>query len=70
MIGTYETFEAISRQISMKYHRDFLMIDEKILYHSGASFKNLGNKCFAINRIEDEEYTKLLLNRVKCDFIK
>ncbi len=46
------------------------MIDQKILYHSGASFKNLGKKCFAINRIEDEEYTKLLLNRVKCDFIK
>jgi len=25
LIGTYETFEAISRQISMKYHRDFLV---------------------------------------------
>ena len=23
-IGTYETFEAISRQISMEYHGDFL----------------------------------------------
>ena len=26
MIGTYETFEVISRQISMKYHRDFFEI--------------------------------------------
>ena len=26
MIGTYETFEAISRYISMKSHRDFLLI--------------------------------------------
>lgn len=24
LIGTYDTFEAISRLISMKYHRDFL----------------------------------------------
>ena len=52
------------------FHDRFILIDEKVLYHSGSSFKDLSKKCFAINRIEDEEYTKLLLNRVKCDFIK
>ena len=31
------------------------MIDNKVLYHCGASFKDLGKKCFAINKIEDKE---------------
>ena len=63
----YNNVEVIKNDM---FHDRFILIDEKILYHSGASFKDLGKKCFAINRIEDEEYTKLLLNRVKCDFIK
>lgn len=29
MIVTYETFEAISRQISMKYHRDFFELENR-----------------------------------------
>lgn len=28
-IGTYETLEAISRQVSMKYHRDFFEYIER-----------------------------------------
>ena len=63
----YNNVEVIKNDM---FHDRFILIDEKILYHSGASFKDLGKKCFAINRIEDEEYMKLLLNRVKCDFIK
>ena len=63
----YNNVEVIKNDM---FHDRFILIDEKILYHSGSSFKDLGKKCFAINRIEDEEYTKLLLNRVKCDFIK
>jgi len=35
------------------------------LYSCGASFKDLGKKCFAINRIEDEKVLNELLNYVK-----
>ena len=35
-----------------QFHDRFIIIDKSILYHSGASFKDLGNKCFAINKIE------------------
>ena len=28
--------------------------DNKILYHSGASFKDLGKKCFAITKIVED----------------
>ena len=37
------------------FHDRFIIIDRKKLYHSGASFKDLGSKCFAISKIEDKE---------------
>ncbi|MCI8352297.1 MAG: ORF6N domain-containing protein [Clostridia bacterium] len=39
-----------------KFHDRFIVIDNKELYHSGASLKDLGKKCFAISKIEDNEY--------------
>ena len=39
--------------------------DNKILYHSGASFKDLGKKCFAITKMEDNNILKELLNKLK-----
>lgn len=35
------------------FHDRFIILDEIILYHCGASFKDLGRKCFAINKMED-----------------
>jgi len=37
-----------------RFHDRFIIIDKKLLYHCGASIKDLGKKCFAINKIEDE----------------
>ena len=39
-----------------KFHDRFIVIDNKELYHIGASLKDLGKKCFAISRIEEDEY--------------
>lgn len=33
-------------------HDRFLLIDQKELYHFGASLKDLGNKCFAFSRMD------------------
>ena len=44
-----------------KFHDRFIIIDEKELYHCGASIKDLGKKCFAISKIEDKEYLKKLI---------
>ena len=41
-----------------KFHDRFIVIDNKELYHVGASLKDLGKKCFAISKIEDMEYVK------------
>lgn len=43
-----------------KFHDRFMLIDEKELYHIGASLKDLGKKCFAISKIEDLEYVEKL----------
>lgn len=43
---------------SNKFHDRFIIIDSKELYHCGASLKDLGKKCFAINKIEDNEYVE------------
>ncbi len=50
--------------INNKFHDRFVILDKKILYHSGASFKDLGNKCFALNKIEDKNILKELLSKV------
>lgn len=43
----------------------FIIIDNKYLYHSRASFKELGKKCFALNKIENEEWIKEVLEKIK-----
>ena len=58
----YNNLEIINTNIS---HDRFIIIDNKILYHSGASFKDLGKKCFAITKMEDNNILKELLNKLK-----
>lgn len=41
-----------------KFHDRFIVIDNKELYHVGASLKDLGKKCFAISKIDDKEFIK------------
>lgn len=38
-----------------KFHDRFIIIDNKELYHLGASIKDLGKKCFGINKMESTE---------------
>lgn len=44
------------------FHDRFIIIDNKELYHCGASLKDLGKKCFAISKIEDDEYIDKISN--------
>lgn len=44
------------------FHDRFIIIDKKVLYHCGSSFKDLGKKCFAISKIED---SNILNNLIK-----
>ena len=58
----YNNVNVIQNEI---FHDRFIIIDRKILYHSGSSFKDLGKKCFAINKIQDKDFLELLLNKIK-----
>lgn len=44
------------------FHDRFIMLDRNILYSCGASFKDLGKKCFAINEFNNKEYITRILN--------
>ena len=57
----YNNLKIINTNI---FHDRFIIIDNKVLYHSGASFKDLGKKCFAITKIEDNSILKELLNKI------
>ena len=46
------------------FHDRFLIIDDKEAYHIGASLKDAGKKCFAINLIEDSGVIGDLLKRL------
>ena len=45
-----------------KFHDRFIVIDNKEMYHLGASIKDLGKKCFGINKIEDMDIIEKVIN--------
>ena len=49
------------------FHDRFLIIDDALAYHIGASIKDAGKKCFAISRIEDCGIVKDILTRLKLE---
>ena len=57
-----EQYNNLKIKINNKFHDRFIILDRKILYHSGASFKDLGKKCFSINKLEDKEYLERIIN--------
>ena len=46
------------------YHDRFIIVDRERIFHSGASFKDLGKKCFAINEIENKKEIEKILENV------
>ena len=47
-----------------KFHDRFIIIDNKVLYNCGSSFKDLGKKCFAINKIDNNKFLNYILESV------
>ena len=45
-----------------KFHDRFILIDNKEMYHLGALIKDLGKKCFGINKIEDKNIIERIIN--------
>ena len=65
LINKYNSqYSNVSFKIDNRFHDRFIIIDNKTLYHCGASFKDLGTKCFAINKIDNEDMLNSLLNKL------
>ena len=46
------------------FHDRFIIIDRRKLYLCGASFKDLGKKCFGIHENNDEDYIKRIIKSI------
>ena len=59
-----EQYNNVTMLVNNSFHDRFIILDKKILYHCGASFKDLGKKCFAITKIESKELLDSLLDKL------
>ena len=63
LIAKYEkefnNIEFIRKDI---FHDRFIILDREKLFSCGSSFKDLGKKCFGINKIEDKEIIERIIN--------
>jgi len=57
-------YKNLTIKITSSFHDRFIIIDNTSLYHCGASFKDLGKKCFAISKINDKKIIDELNNRL------
>ncbi len=60
-----EQYNNVTLVVNNSFHDRFIILDKKILYHFGASFKDLGKKCFAITKIESKELLDSLLDKLE-----
>ena len=60
-----QQYPSLSVDYTEEFHDRFLIVDGSLAYHVGASLKDAGKKCFAINRIEDRANILDILNRIK-----
>lgn len=58
----YPTLTVTRTQV---FHDRFLVLDNTIVYHIGASIKDAGRKCFGITKWEDQGLISDLLNRLR-----
>lgn len=60
-----EQYGCFELQTFTKSHDRFLIIDREIVYHIGASLKDLGKKWFAFTKMEKES-VETILNAIVC----
>lgn len=48
------------------FHDRFILIDNRDLYHLGASLNYAGKKTFAITRLSDEKFVATIVNRINA----
>ena len=65
LINKYQKqYHNVELKYNNSFHDRYIIIDKKVLYHCGASFKDLGIKCFSINKIDNINMINDILNRL------
>lgn len=65
LINKYQSeYNNLIMKINKSFHDRFIIIDKQTLYHCESSFKDLGKKCFAVNKIDNKEWLNELLKRI------
>jgi len=62
-----QQYPSIEMHYTGEFHDRFLIIDETLGYHIGASLKDAGKKCFAINKIEDKTIIESIVQRLEVE---
>lgn len=62
-----QQYPSIDVHYTSEFHDRFLIIDKTLGYHIGASVKDAGKKCFAINKIEDKVTIESIMERLTND---
>lgn len=60
-------YSNVTFKLSDEFHDRFIITDRRRLYHSGASFKDIGKKCFAINEFSSDDVCEELLSKIFLD---
>lgn len=64
-IDKYNTeYHNLEIKYNSSFHDRFMIIDNNVLYHCGASFKDLGKKCFAITKVEEQTILENLMKKL------
>ncbi len=58
-----EQYNNVTLVVNNSFHDRFIILDKKVLYHFGASFKDLGKKCFAITKIDSKNLLRELIDK-------
>lgn len=59
-----EQYDNLNIIYSDEFHDRFIILDNKKVFHLGASINHAGKRIFAINSLEDKEMIKILLGKV------
>lgn len=60
-------YPTLNVKYTKAFHDRFLILDEKIAYHIGASLKDAGKKCFAVSLLQDAGVVQDILQRLELE---
>ena len=60
-----EQYPILEVKYTSEFHDRFMIIDDEVVYHIGASLKDAGKKCFGISKMENVGIATELLRRVE-----